>query len=808
MRITRGHGWALAPPIALVCGLAVAGTAFAIVGRVATRDEQQLLRNRANELRATLSTSVQTASASLGILGALADPQGHLDSATFERAAGGVLTPGMKTVGLVAVSDTELRVSASIGAGPHQGDVLTGDRAELARRATATGKIASAIFRDGTETRLSLAVPAALGHAVAYQETALAPSKPVPVSKESPYRDLRVALYAGLTPDPTRLILSTEPGLVISGAVVTQSLPIGSGRWSLVVGARQPLTGRFVSRAKWLVLGLSVLLAFLTSAVLQTLVRRRGYAVALVDSTTAELRSTNECLEQLFAKGPVVVLRGEVVDGEPRTTYASPNLATIFHLDPSAVVAAGTVLPWMHPDDVAAVNNARAHVGQTLEDLSVQYRLRQPDGSFRWASATSVSEVDERGVPVFAAYLIDISDRRAAQDAVQAALTAAQEANQSKTEFLSRVSHELRTPLNAILGFGRLVQNASVGTIRDDTEHILKAGQHLLDLINEVLDISRIESGDLHLSPEAVAIHDIVGESIDLIRPIAASHGIHIVADGAKSANVHACADRQRTKQVLLNLLSNAVKYNRPMGTVAVSGQLADDGRVQVKVTDTGPGIRAEDREAVFAPFERLDAVHGEVEGTGIGLALSRRLAEAMGGALTFESVLGKGSTFILDLPVAEEPVGRYERLGDLEPQVSAALNGAARDPVLYIEDNLSNLRLIERVMSRRPDVALISAMQGRLGLALAREHLPMLILLDLHLADVGGEEILRQLLADPATASIPVVMVSADATPGQVARLLCAGAAAYLTKPIDIDQLLHQVDAAVLRRHAHVAHR
>jgi CheY-like chemotaxis protein len=220
-----------------------------------------------------------------------------------------------------------------------------------------------------------------------------------------------------------------------------------------------------------------------------------------------------------------------------------------------------------------------------------------------------------------------------------------------------------------------------------------------------------------------------------------------------------------------------------------------------IKIIDTGPGIRPESAEAVFAPFERLDAANSDVEGTGIGLALSRSLAEAMGGTLTLDSVPGQGSTFILDLPIVEGPVERFERLDGSGSQTEPAPHASATHKVLYIEDNLSNLRLIERVLTRRPDVTLVSAMQGRLGLELAREHRPMLILLDLHLADIGGEEILSKLLADPATAAIPVVIVSADATPGQVARLLTAGAVAYLTKPIDIDQLLHEIDAATNRR-------
>jgi signal transduction histidine kinase/ActR/RegA family two-component response regulator len=792
-------GWT--PLVTLVFGLVVAVGAFGIVRSVSTHDETQLLRQRAAELKATLLTSIQTANASLGILGVFADPKSPRDPADFERAAGSLLKPGVKTVSLVTPSGSALKVAASIGVGPKEGEVLTGDREAVARRALSAGKLTAAMFRDGDEIRIAFAVPAALGNAVVYQETALDPSRPIPVTKDSPYHELRVALYAGPRPNASQLILSTESSPFVSGRTVTSSLPVGADTWSLVVGTRQPLAGGFAGKAPWLVLGMGVLLALLASAVVGTQVRRRAYALALVDSTTRELKVIKEFLEQLFAKGPVVVLRGELVAGEVLTTYVSPNLETVFQIDPSEVVTAGSLMGWVHPDDAAAADVIKERTVNASVQQSVEFRVRQPDGSYRWASATTLNEVDDDGVGSFGVYLIDISMRRAAQDAVREALEEAQDANRSKTEFLSRVSHELRTPLNAIIGFGQLVRDSSTGHVREDTEHILKAGKHLLDLINEVLDISRIESGDLGLSPEPVAVDELLGEAIDLIRPIAETQGIHIAADGCKSCHFYAFADRQRTKQIVLNLLSNAVKYNRPMGTVAVSCAQAGDGRLLVKIVDTGPGISPEFAEAVFAPFERLGAANSDVEGTGIGLALSRRLAEAMGGTLTLESVLREGSTFTLDLPLVEGPVERFERLDRPASAPPPATNGSATRKVLYIEDNLSNLRLIERVLTRRPDVSLVSAMQGRLGLALAREHLPIMILLDLHLADIGGEEILSQLLADPLTASIPVVIVSADATPGQIGRLLAAGAVAYLTKPIDIDQLLHEVDAASSRR-------
>ncbi|MBV9934590.1 MAG: response regulator, partial [Actinobacteria bacterium] len=251
--------------------------------------------------------------------------------------------------------------------------------------------------------------------------------------------------------------------------------------------------------------------------------------------------------------------------------------------------------------------------------------------------------------------------------------------------------------------------------------------------------------------------------------------------------------DRQRLKQVLINLVSNAIKYNRPGGSVALSCERRDSARLLIKVHDTGPGIRPDHLDLLFMPFERLGAEQTNIEGTGIGLALSRRLAEAMGGTLSVDSAVGQGTTFYIDLPLVEGPVERFERLnGEPEPVREAV---TPRRKILYIEDNLSNLRLVERILARDVDIELISAMQGRLGPELAREHQPELILLDLHLPDTTGDEVLRQLRDDPQTASIPVAVVSADATAGQIRRLLAEGAVAYLTKPLDVAELRALVD-------------
>jgi len=382
----------------------------------------------------------------------------------------------------------------------------------------------------------------------------------------------------------------------------------------------------------------------------------------------------------------------------------------------------------------------------------------------------------------------EVAERRRAEAEAAAA-------NHAKSEFLSRMSHELRTPLNAILGFGQLLQmRGDEGGDRESVEQILKGGRHLLDLINEVLDISRIESGRLPLSPEPVQVGEAIRRVVDLARPLAAERRIDLQVTGVTLHERYALADSQRLQQVLLNLLSNAIKYNREGGRVTVTCREAGAGWLRLTVADTGAGIALEKQSRLFTPFDRLGAEAGGVEGTGLGLALSKRLVEAMGGRIGLESVQGGGSVFWIELA---ETVSPDVRAG-LDAATPAAMARPWRGVILYIEDNPSNLRLVERVLAEQPAIRFIAAMQGRLGLSLAREHRPDLVLLDLHLPDLSGEEVLREIKNDPALGRTPVIVLSADATPGHIRRLVAAGARAYLTKPLDVQQLLAHIDAVL----------
>jgi PAS domain S-box-containing protein len=445
------------------------------------------------------------------------------------------------------------------------------------------------------------------------------------------------------------------------------------------------------------------------------------------------------------------------------------------------------------------------------------------DGQPRWLKTSKIPLRDGRGqVTAVLGIYEDVTEHKLAKleierlnaelearvsqrtSALQAATREAERANSAKSEFLSRMSHELRTPMNAILGFAQVLETEDglSGEQRDSVGQILKGGSHLLKLINEVLDISGIESGRMTLSSEPVALHGVLDECLRLVGPLMAKTGVQLVAPSEDALRLHMQADRQRLKQVLLNLLSNAIKYNRPGGSVTIISTVctgSEDGAlppvVRLSVTDTGMGLGPEQLARLFNPFDRLGAEQTRVEGTGLGLALARRMIEHMGGKLGVESVVGVGSTFWMELPRVEPPEEAHEEVmaeAALPPQSIAPTE---KRVLLYIEDNPSNIRLITRILARRPEIELLCAETGALGLMMAREHCPDLILLDLHLPDSHGDEVLTDLRHHPRTAEIPVIMLTADAQPNTREHLLAAGARAFVTKPLEVRALLRTID-------------
>ena len=358
-------------------------------------------------------------------------------------------------------------------------------------------------------------------------------------------------------------------------------------------------------------------------------------------------------------------------------------------------------------------------------------------------------------------------------------------ATRAKDRFLSRMSHELRTPLTSILGFGQLLQMEDLAPDdRAAVDQIVRSGRHLLDLINEVLDIARIESGHLSLSLEPIALDGVVADCVSVMGPQAEAAGVTVRTSGS----ARAIADQQRTKQVVLNLLSNAIKYNGAEMMVTITVAATSDTTVRVTVTDTGMGIGEADQARLFKPFERLGAGATDIEGTGVGLALSRTLVEAMGGSIGVESERGRGSTFWVNLPAA----AAAETVPDgPEPPVVADDPDTLDDRpvVVYVDDNRANIELMERVFRPRPE-RLVTAMQGAAGRELARRHRPVLMIVDLHLPDIGGEDLVRILRADPATRATPVVVLSADTSGDRADMLRALGVEHQLSKPLDLDAL------------------
>jgi len=386
---------------------------------------------------------------------------------------------------------------------------------------------------------------------------------------------------------------------------------------------------------------------------------------------------------------------------------------------------------------------------------------------------------------------------------LEEATDSAQKANRAKSEFLANMSHELRTPLNAVIGFGQLLKASDVAVSvekrREFAEHVVAAGRHLLTLIDEILNLAQIESGKVSLSLEPVQIADVLADCRTMIGPMAQSRGIRL--DFPSGLGLAAVADRTRLKQVLLNLLSNAVKYNRDNGAVTVTCTPHASARIRISVQDTGAGLQATEVDALFQPFNRLGRELGSEEGTGIGLVVTKRLVEAMGGQIGVQSEPGVGSVFWFEL-AASVPAQPGLSVEHTRPAMLDAPHAAGRiATVLCVEDNPANMELLRQVLGQRPDLRLLTAADGRAGLQMAFEHRPDVIVLDNNMPNLTGSEAQAVLRNDPRTSAIPVIALTANAMPGAIASGLTAGFFRYLTKPVDIRQLLSAVSDALSSR-------
>lgn len=558
----------------------------------------------------------------------------------------------------------------------------------------------------------------------------------------------------------------------------------------------------------------------------------RGYRGAAADIT--ELRKTEDRsrassqellrlgegrFEILAQSAPVGIFYASA-DGIAQ--YVNQKLAQIAGY-PVAELVGELWYPRIHPDDRDEVTEQWLSNVNSTESWDAEFRFQGLDGSVSWVRGLTTPQLDSTGKVIgHAGTITDITDRKEAAHRLQEAhdtleqrvaerteelrstQKSAEQANKAKSEFISRISHELRTPMNSILGFSQLLETDHSEPLSERQQefvaHILGAGQHLLILIDEVLDLSRIESGRMQLFMEMVDPGEVLQECVHLIQPLAEKHRVILEVRETPKTVPAVRADRTRLKQILLNLMSNAVKYNHAGGRAMVMCDEVSDEVIRISVTDTGPGLPEGRKDEVFEPFARLGAERSEVEGTGIGLSITKRLVELMGGTLGVQSTPGEGSTFWVAL---ERDLRPATLEGESEIQATVTL-GSHTEPnpckVLYIEDDPASLALMRAALRRPLGAVLLDAPNAELGLGLAQSKRPDVILMDINLPGMDGIEVLTTLKSDKATRAIPVIAVSAGAMPREIERGRAAGFFDYLTKPVNLAKLNSTIDRAVPR--------
>ena len=435
-----------------------------------------------------------------------------------------------------------------------------------------------------------------------------------------------------------------------------------------------------------------------------------------------------------------------------------------------------------------------------IEDVYELTYVRK-DGS-RFPASVSITALRDDAGEIIGYLLIgaDNAARKHAESELNAALAAAEEANHAKSDFLSAMSHELRTPLNAILGFAQLVESGAPSpttTQKRSLDQILKAGWYLLELINEILDLSLIESGKVTLSREPVALAELMAECRTMIEPQAHQRGICMTFPAFQTP-LWVKADRTRIKQVLINLLFNAIKYNVTQGSVVVTCTVSSADSIRISIRDTGEGLEPEQIAQLYQPFNRLGQEAGAEEGTGIGLMVTKRLVDLMGGTIGVDSVVGAGSCFWVELDRTAAPRFADPGTEDAAPVPLKVPADTRQRTVLYVEDNPANLELVEQIIARRPDLNLLTAANGDHGIELAHACQPDVILMDINLPGISGLEAMQVLRADLLTARIPIIALSANAVPRDIVKALEAGFTSYVTKPIKVDQFLAALDLAL----------
>jgi PAS domain S-box-containing protein len=523
-------------------------------------------------------------------------------------------------------------------------------------------------------------------------------------------------------------------------------------------------------------------------------VKTKALQTAILSSATFSIIATDrQGIIQLFNVGAERMLGYRAVDVVNKIKPSDIH-------DPREVAARARALSLELGTTIAPGFEALAFkASRGIEDI---YELTYicNDGS-RFPAIVSITALRDPGGVIIGYLLIGSHNavRARVELELNSARAVAEQANLAKSEFLSSMSHELRTPLSAILGFAQLIESgmpAPTTSQQRSLDQILKAGWYLLDLINEILDLALIESGKLSLSLEPISLAEVMRESQAMIEPQAQKRGIS-VSFPQFDTPYFVRADRTRVKQVLVNLLSNAVKYNKEGGTVLVDCVATRPDRVRISVKDSGEGLTADQLTQLFQPFNRLGQEGNAEKGTGIGLVVCKRLVELMGGSIDASSTFGKGSVFSIELNLTTErqPVSAADSPMETAPPASA---DARLRTLLYVEDNPANLMLVEDLIARRPDVRFLSARDGSRGVEIARASLPDVILMDINLPGISGVDALRILALDPETSHIPVIALSANAGPRDIAKGLEAGFFRYLTKPIKVPEFMETLEIAL----------
>ena len=488
--------------------------------------------------------------------------------------------------------------------------------------------------------------------------------------------------------------------------------------------------------------------------------------------------------------------------------YWSDLIWTLFGYDKAVTETTyDNFIAAVHPDDRQLVIDAVTNCVENGAEYNIEHRVVWQDGSVHWLHESGDVVRNTKGEPLHMLGVVQyINDRKQAELDLVEAREEAEDANRAKSQFLSSMSHELRTPMNAILGFSQLLIMEADPPLSDSqsesVEEIQSAGTHLLELINEVLDLSKIESGHIDLSIGDVVLGEVIAEAIMIISPLADNRGIdieihhngeEITFEQLYEENYTARADKTRLKQVLINLLSNAVKYNSENGKIIISCEEINNSCC-INVTDTGAGLNAEQQKLLFKPFERIDVDHTDIEGTGIGLVITKNIIEIMGGSIGVQSEPGVGSTFWIALPVGDQLAVENNRAREIDNLTANDDVSDTKKTVLYIEDNPANLRLVAQLLGRIPNLNMLSAHEPVLGLELAIEHCPDLILLDINLPGMSGFEVLKQIRQRDDISKTPVIAISANAMPRDIEMGMEAGFDSYITKPIDVTLFLKAI--------------